>query len=249
MGKVLVLGCGPAGLLATHAAVQGGHEVRVLSKKTPSYIAGAQFLHTPIPELTRDNPDGQLEFIKWGTSLGYAKKIYGDANARTSWNTYPAGFRSVWNLRERYHQLWKFYADLITDSLWLPQLAQVASQEFDVILSTIPIPHVIPEAVLTTETVRIVAGEERAQPMTIVYNGDPEDEWYRSSDIFGHASTEYPDGPSFIGSASINKPLSADYAAIPVPNLFLLGRYGKWQKGVLVDDAYREAVTIVGNFD
>src|SRR5262245_15995908 len=83
--RVVVLGCGPAGLLAAHAASLYGCDVRILSIRQPSIISGAQFLHEHIPGVTGDI-DGHVLFMKAGTAGGYAKKVYGNSRIPTSWD-------------------------------------------------------------------------------------------------------------------------------------------------------------------
>ncbi|HEY7420289.1 MAG TPA: hypothetical protein VH593_34240, partial [Ktedonobacteraceae bacterium] len=84
MIRAVVLGCGPAGLLAAHACSLNGADVRIFSLKRPSYISGAQYLHQAIPGLS-GAPDGDIMITKVGTREGYAKKVYGNANKATSW--------------------------------------------------------------------------------------------------------------------------------------------------------------------
>ncbi len=242
--SVLVLGSGPAGLLACHAARLSDCKVTIISKKDPSFISGAQFLHTAIPALTRDEPDAEISFIKYGTEIDYAHKIYGENHVKTSWKKYPAQKVGVWHLQRWYRQLWDLYEYMIQDGVFLPGLLPNASTEFDVILSTIPIRSLFTDVTTTEEQVNITE-EDFAEPGTIIYNGLENDVWYRASNLFGYHSVEYPrevrpPGPFRM----ILKPLSANVQN-PYENVHMLGRYGKWEKGVLVDDAFREALKIV----
>ena len=62
--KVAVLGCGPAGLFACHAAVRGGAEVDVYSQKKRSEIGGAQYLHQHVPDVTGTEPEAMITFAQ-----------------------------------------------------------------------------------------------------------------------------------------------------------------------------------------
>lgn len=103
----------------------------------------------------------------------------------------------------------------------------------------------------------------------IMYNGFVDDKWYRQSRIFGQEWTEWPAkeeqdpqtnvdeifndirrhgiNPLRQVMTQVEKPLRHNlpvHLMLP-PNVRLAGRYGLWQKGVLVGDAYRDAVSMV----
>lgn len=237
--QVLVLGCGPAGLLSAHAAYQAGHRVTIISKKQPSFIAGAQFLHTAIPDLTPEKPDGYITFIKLGDEDVYAQKVYSDPTVKTSWGAYDEGERGVWHLQKHYKALWDEWEDRIFDGSFSQDMCRVALSEFDAVFSTIPLKALFPQGKFYTEQVQILQ-EEACEPGEIIYSGSWDQKWYRASHIFGHAFTEYPASPSIENATVISKPLRAE-VTLPWKGMHFFGRYGKWQKGVLVDDAYREA--------
>lgn len=242
MKKVLVLGCGPAGLLVAHAAMTQGHGVAIASKKEPSFIAGAQFLHTFIPGVTEPRPDGVVRFVKHGSETGYAGKVYGDPFAPTSWATYPEGEREVWNLRSVYERLWRLLENNIQNIKITPALLPVLLTEYDAVFSTVPAKVLFPEGKFDSRDVWIRQVHDTVPEMTLHYNGYPSAPWYRASNIFGNESLEFAQDPS--GEVvKISKPTHASFEN-PYPHLHLFGRYGKWQKGVLVDDAYRDAVEV-----
>src|SRR3546814_7896241 len=54
--KVLILGCGPAGLIAAHAAKRMDADFIVMSKARKSFMNGAQYLHAPIPGVSLAEP-------------------------------------------------------------------------------------------------------------------------------------------------------------------------------------------------
>lgn len=105
--NIAILGCGPAGLLVAHAAKQRGHGYEIFSKKRPSVLGGAQYLHRHIEGLTPPKPEAMVEFRHLGTQAGYASKIYDDPTFRTSWDQFDEGIHEVWNLRSAYERLWE----------------------------------------------------------------------------------------------------------------------------------------------
>src|SRR5678809_864059 len=54
--RVLILGCGPSGLIAAHAAYNRGADFIVVSKARKSFMNGAQYLHAPIPGVSIKEP-------------------------------------------------------------------------------------------------------------------------------------------------------------------------------------------------
>lgn len=239
--KVAVLGCGPAGLLAAHAAVERGHEVRVYSQKVKSQIHGAQYLHERIPGLTSSNgpPDGEVRFIKLGDQYGYADKVYGSPGAQCSWAEFDEGKVEAWSMRDLYARLWTLYGGLVTDTRLTPAIANTFVYEHDLVFNSIPAPmlchgqHSFP-----SQQVFITKFAERTCPDdTIIYNGLPDVPWYRTSRLFGFGSTESTQaGDNAIAGM---KPLGNNCDCHP--EIRRVGRFGRWEKGQLVHHAYREA--------
>ena len=55
---VIVIGCGPAGLAAVHAAHTLGAKVRIMAPKQKTPQLGPITLHRAIPEINTGPPDG-----------------------------------------------------------------------------------------------------------------------------------------------------------------------------------------------
>lgn len=71
--------------------------------------------------------------------------------------------------------------------------------------------------------------------------------WYRLSQVFGYATIEWPgDKKPPVGNvAPVLKPLG--HNSEQASDFIHLGRYGKWQKGVLTTDAFNEAMKVLGS--
>ena len=241
--RIAVLGCGPAGLMAAHAVVMSGHEPMIFSKKVPSSIGGAQYLHKPIPKITRERPDGQVNFIKYGTEQGYAKKVYDDPYAHTSWYDYDEGHHQIWNLRSAYDKLWKRYEPIIVDIKLDYEVTRSLLRAFPRVMSTVPLVHLCgKDHRFDFQDVWIVysqakeGGENR-----IVYDGTEDFPWYRWSYIFGWRGIEYSKPcKEAVNAVHIRKPLLSPCDCHP--EILKLGRYGAWQKGILTHHAYEGAM-------
>jgi hypothetical protein len=245
--KIAVLGCGPAGLLVAHACARAGVAYDVLSRKVPSRIGGAQYLHQAIPDLTSPDPDGEVTFIKWGNAVNYKAKVYGEADVRTSWFDYHSGTYPVWNMAAAYRWLWEAYQDRILDVSVDWRSLNGICLDYNYVFSTVPYPALVPlnnpwtfesqVAYIKTEDPGLI------EDMTIIYNGERATPWYRASCIFGLSSTEWTHDPRNHDSEAqvvvVRKPLRTDCTAWP--HIFKFGRYGRWEKGVLIHHAFEQA--------
>jgi hypothetical protein len=252
--KVLILGCGPSGLLAAYAADERGYDVRIASKKIKSVIPGAVYLHEPVEGLTASMPDGEVEFIKRGDRRGYAAKVYGSPDARCSWDSFPEGTRPAWSMFAIYDKLWKLYNDRIENVDIDAKLADEYERNiFDLVISTIPAPIICSNSEHKFPQQRIYLLDKSVDSGLvngILYNGDPRDHWYRTSNIFGSQATEstIPFEEDLIDifkakTAIGFKPLWNDCDCHPHINR--IGRYGRWTKGILVHQAYNHTVQLL----
>lgn len=257
---VIVVGCGPAGLLAAWAVKQRGYEPIILGGAQPakSRLHGAQYLHSRIPELVDDSESFKVRYVKHGTDLGYAQKIYHGSVSptNTSWVKFQAGEHDAYPLNVVYDRLWDrlrvHIFPLEFNGSCVPLFRRIGVAR---IMSTMPLNVLMPWLKFQSETVLIddttcldIVGENE-----IHYFGNPEEAAYRSSNIKGVKSIEYP--VTTLGvyqeCQSVTKPLAARVPSTGAlvgahhGGVDLLGRYGLWKKGVLVDDAYRQALEIL----
>lgn len=257
---VIVLGCGPAGLLAAHAVKLAGREPIIFSaKKEKSIIPGAAYLHKPVPDITSRESDGELRYIKKGEQGGYAEKVYGDWQHPCSWDDFESGIYPAWSMREAYDRLWEEYNYLIVPQSVSAEEVEGLLVDFPLVISSIPAQAIckggghlfhhknywhVPKAVWWVPE------------NSLVYNGFREDIWYRSSRIFGFEATEFPRIPvanewwrtlsgvnkeSWPNPVEGIKPLSNNCDCWRDSNFLRVGRFGKWEKGVLAHQAFEDA--------
>lgn len=245
--RIAVLGCGPAGLLVAHAVTRAGLTPIIYSRKQPSSIGGAQYLHSAIPDLTGAEPDGEVEFIFTGKKEVYATKVYGDPYAKTSWDSYQPGTHGIWSMRKAYDELWQRYSEHIQDQEVDRDIVQRINEFHPYVFSTIPPASFCynAEHEFIRQRVRIVYGEAHRQVDLdgndyIMYNGEEDIPWYRRSVIFGWYGMEYPPETAPHGAATVMKPLSTTCNCFPTIRRF--GRYGQFRKEVLIHQAYHQAV-------
>jgi hypothetical protein len=261
--RICVLGAGPAGLMVTHAAAMQGHDVVVYSDGEPSRLYGAQYLHQPIPGI-----DGTPVVTLWhtfvGTLDGYRRKVYGmEWDGEVSPEQF-SGHTSAWDIRYTYDELvnryWSgvFQAKFTGWGLIGAQNEQAPSMadmkyEFDMVFCTIPRKRIcINPGHDFSQTEIWAIGDApdldiknpiQVESSTLNCNGDLAVSWYRTCNVFGHSTTEWPKGkkkPPITGVTAVSKPLKTNCDCFDGDMVFL-GRYGKWQKGVLTHQAFQQA--------
>jgi hypothetical protein len=224
-------------------------DIHIFSRKEKSVIHGAQYLHKPIPGLSpRYAP---VEYRKHGSADGYAKKVYGDPMHPTSWAKFETGIHDAWSMQDAYNELWAIFEDRIIDCDVTPLILRYFERSgIDLLISSIPAPilcekneHIFESAPMYVVTDEMLSDDESN---VVVYNGDPEYPWYRSSRLWRHEYLEFgSEGARTMPSNWVrvqgHKPVS--HTCNCHPEWMRVGRFGKWQPGVLAHSAFQE-VTI-----
>jgi hypothetical protein len=255
--KVAVLGCGPAGLVAAHAATLFDSDVDIFSKARKSQMFGAQYLHERIPDVPAGKPI-QVEYLLDGEMDGYRRKVYG---ANYTGRVSPADYEGdhiAYDIRATYDHLWERYSHKIVDTMvspaWLSELTGYHGDEYCAIFCTIPWPQMCTKQheFASQEVWAMGDSDQQLVPIevpgnTVVCSGDGATEWYRASNIFGYRTVEWPaaTSPPLPGATKVNKPLSNNCDCWPT--VTRLGRFGQWRKGVLVHHAFHDAVMVMGS--
>lgn len=255
--KILVLGCGPAGLLAVHGAVlaHSGSEddlhIAVISKKQKSPMYGAQYLHQPIPGVTRSQ-GRSIRYRLDGGIEAYRRKVYGNMWDGTVSPEDLTGAHMGWDIRETYDALWDRYQGLIADHDIHPSDVNrfMNSNSPDLIINSIPRDRLCYRGHTFGFTNIIAAGDApdlgiklqySCPDETVICNGNDEPSWYRMSRVFGHTTVEWPGELGRVpinSAATVRKPTYHACDCWPDDQVFHVGRYGTWAKGVLSHTAY-----------
>jgi hypothetical protein len=250
--KVIVLGCGPAGLMAVHAAkLAGASEIRCVSKKRKSHLYGAQYLHAPIPGMT-DSAPVSLRYMLEGSVTGYRDKVYGSTSPVTVSPSEFEGEHDAWDIRGTYDNLWREYSNFIIDSYVGAGTIRAALEDFDLVVNTTPRPPLCDDyhqfhwqdvwiAGDAPNRGQIVPQAHGLKDNTVVCNGQSDVGWYRISKVFNYGTVEYPGHgkkPPLEMLVPIKKPLTHNCTCHE--GVLHVGRYGKWTKGALSHEAFQE---------
>lgn len=250
--KVLVLGCGPAGLFAAHAAALSGHDVIIYSKKRRSHMYGAQYLHYPIPGLRHDNKSFMVDYRLEGETWEYAEKVYGDSVPFEVSPEKYLGLQPAWNIREAYAVVWELYEGRIIYLTVEPEFMQTFINSFDLVINTIPSDRFCKDTERHTFRYRNVwaigdapdkgqLAPKLAPLNTVICNGEGDVGWYRASNIDGWCTVEWPEDrkPPIEGVVSVTKPIDNNCDCWDdTGKYWRAGRFGLWRKDVLAHHAY-----------
>jgi NADPH-dependent glutamate synthase beta chain and related oxidoreductases len=109
--RIAVIGCGPAGLAAAHAAHGLGAGVTIYSPGQKSPQRGPLVLQRPIPAISTDHPDGYIkQLVIGGSILDYRYKLYGDINISIQGDQLREGYH-CWEFIKTYDKLWELYME------------------------------------------------------------------------------------------------------------------------------------------
>lgn len=258
--KVLVLGCGPAGLMAAHAVAgecaraDVWCEVYVVSKKRKSQLFGCQYLHRPIPGVTPANGE-HISYQLRGHADDYRLKVYGKKYVGSVSPEDLAGEHMGWDIRTTYDRLWAMWEDSIHERELHPNslLQIIGEAHWDMIISSIPKPELCHQGHHFGATEIWAAGDApelgvsvqsmyRCPDNMVICNGEESPVWYRMSRVFGHTTVEWPGDVNDVPiptAARVQKPTQNDCNCWP--DIKHVGRYGSWTKGVLSHQAYFDA--------
>jgi alanine dehydrogenase/PNT-like protein len=243
--RVIVIGAGPAGLAAAHAATGLGASVRIIAPRVKTPQHGPLLIQRPIPGINVDHPDGTIhQLVIGGSILDYRYKLYGDINIGINGDILQPAYHA-WRHQETYDALWLMYSGRIVDRKVNPQELALLHVDADLVVSTANASLLCTHdhSFLSARVAISPKAEFPRQPYnTIIFNADPDVPWVRSSNIFGNTVTEWgmeADLPS--DARIIEKPISTD--CVCYPHVLRTGRFGAWKNETWIDTAYWDTYT------
>lgn len=254
--KIAILGCGPAGLMAAHAIHQvrtsDPIEVTVLSRKEKSPLHGCQYLHRPIPGMT-PRTEQHVSYRLRGDVADYRFKVYGNESVGSVSPEDLIGEHTAWDLRATYDNLWSTYEHLIQDVHLDPTNLENVVLGADLTINSIPRPMLCKWGHTFRYASIIAAGEApsigvrldnmfQCPDNMVICNAEDSPSWYRMARVFGHMTIEWPgqvEQVPITTATTVKKPLEHNCTCWqPSQGVMHVGRYGKWEKGVLSHTAY-----------
>ena len=254
--RTIIFGCGPAGLMAAAGAVHAGSDILIISKRRKSELFGAQYLHEPIAHYTNAADVTHVRYLLEGNIVDYRNKVYG-----RSWggSVSPEDLEQnhdAWDIRSTYDRLWDDFNQHVmhVDDLTPWVVEDIMCDHPDALfINSVPRQVLCAEGHTFKATQIWAAGDAPSRGIrlqyncpesTVLCNGYSEVSWYRISNIFDHKTVEWSShtlrgAPPVTTAAEVIKPLEHNCSCFPT--ITHVGRYGRWEKGVLSHTAYADA--------
>jgi hypothetical protein len=214
---------------------------------------GCQYLHAPVPGY-EDAPHVKVEYHLNGTAEQYRIKVYGRKwKGRVSPEDF-IGEHDAWDIRETYRRLWRdLHASEEAQFIIVPKIANgvipvdILRYPLKEIISTIPATDLCMNKRHEFRSHEIYASGTTQQATdqlnAVVCDGTNKNSWYRSACVFGFRTTEWSRKPVNGVAVPVTKPLTTDCGCHP--DIYRVGRYGKWQKSYLVHKTYPEVTELL----
>lgn len=255
--KIAILGAGPSGMMAAHAASQCGHYVDIFDADPDRSRrnSGVYFLHDDCDLLLDRVEIKQIVLGAKGRSPEqisdlYSLKVYGTSSISKKVSVLQARDTPIvvgYNSQQAITRLWDLYGKQVK-TLKIENLNHALSlfETYEKVISTIPARILYPGKEYRSVGTWIKVGTAPADEAFLFYNINPHCKWYRCSAMFGTFIQEYGIGfnpeprPGYDYKQVIK--VIGDGIRSDVDNLFLTGRYGAWNKKMLTHDAYYETL-------
>ncbi|MEK7087527.1 MAG: hypothetical protein AAB958_02390 [Patescibacteria group bacterium] len=258
--KIAILGSGPSGMFAAHASSQCGAYIDIFDADPDKTrrSSGVYYLH--------DSCDLLLDEIKikqsvLGTRLmtpeeikvSYGMKVYGKLIEKVSILDAIKTKEVVgYNSSQAIERLWDLYGKQVQLKK-IESLRQVLEEfsKYDLIISTIPVYVLYPDLVCEGIETSIKVGKSPEKESFIFYNVNRHCKWYRCSAMFGTFIQEYGFGLTSKNLEGyeykkVIKVIGDGYKS-PNKNIFLVGRYGAWDKSCLTHNVYHRTLEYLIN--
>lgn len=243
--NIAILGSGPSGLFAAHAAIGLGCNVRIFSKQQRSRIQGTQFLRREIPGLTGD--PFLLEYKLVGDPALYSEKVGGDtkdlvdASGDLLFTTVKA-----WDIHAAYSAAWSEYGRIVEPREIENDVPEDILRWADLVISSIPAWELCQtdEHLFYHKTIWTLPFVKAFGPFAdpkaddlVVCSGYKMDWWFRQSKIHGVESTEFHDEDHLPnGTTEVMIPNNTNCDCHP--EIMRVGRAGTYDMKVFADQAF-----------
>lgn len=240
MTKVIIVGCGPAGLAAAHAANGLGADIKIIAPKRKTPQRGPLLIQRPIPGINLTHPDGTIhQLVIGGSILDYRYKLYGDVNIGINGDVLKRSYHA-WHHGTTYDKLWDLYSQLIEDRMVTDHELFELHNQADLVVSTANAQSLCRGNHDFRSAVVFVTPDKASYPNqptnTIIFNAGTQHRWVRSSNVFGVEVTEWLARDAPANSIAIVKPINTDCDCYP--HVLRTGRFGAWRNETWVDTAY-----------
>lgn len=259
---VVILGAGPSGMMAAHAASQCGYEVKIYDKDPnfQSKTSGLFYLHDSCSLLIDCKTISQTILGAYRLTdeeiiRQYGEKVYGkNIEGLSILDAKQHGVILAYNAQQAIERLWDLYGHLVSkyDVKSLLQVEKDLAPECGMkIISTIPVNFLFPNIDCQYETAWCRMAEAPKDDAFIFYSISPNHLWYRASAMFGIFVQEFPSSAPIVLRSDESREgytifgIQKVIGKVKLPKskkVLFAGRYGAWDKTQLVHNVYERVI-------
>lgn len=253
--NVVVLGSGMSGLFTCWACEKKGvpiNNIDIVSLPNIPIAKGFQYLHKPCglnlkPHILEESIV-QDYFPRTVSSSLYSLKVYGKVGITNSIDrsvSFPV-ISSIYDMNEAISILWDKYKCRINDY----EIKGVSdlfkySETYDKVFSTIPIYNYIDKSCLES-TIAYISTFIVSDCLNYVkYDVNPYSNIIRFGSIFNEFFIESLDNLGIEGTFRVVKVVKCNKSLELPDNVFLLGRYGAWDKTEMAHTVYEKVLEVL----
>ena len=246
--SICILGAGPSGMMAAHAAVNNGYDIHIMDRDPDKTRrnAGVYYLHSKCDlaissNLLQQRVIGASNMTESELLESYCKKVYNGLNVSSS-SILEARYNpeiEVYNSVEAIDHLWQMYGHAV-QMYEVSSMSHVLSfkDHYVGVISTIPAGILFPKSMLHGVSAYIDSAVAPIQDSFIYYNVSDTIPWYRCSAIFGSFVAEYAKEDGIKDYRKVVKVIGKEEPLPEYDWLISTGRYGAWDKSFLTDKVY-----------
>lgn len=269
--RVMILGAGPSGMMAAHAALQLGCEVKILDQdpQRTRTNAGVFMLHDscdlalrPIEvrqevlglyQSSRQHDSGERRSQR--AAELYQDKVYGqmEVSGVSVLDAIGTHVLEMYSTREAMKHLWTMYGHLVEKRFIARADLTIMRDAGYKVISTIPAPSLFTQGVYRSAVNWVTSWGTDGDEAFMYYHVSPEVAWHRYSTFDGMVKVEYGSKhrPLDMLAHKVLKVTSVEGRIEPEGSgdwLLLAGRYGSWDKGALLHTTYERVFAGVSDW-
>jgi hypothetical protein len=250
--SIAIFGSGISGLLAFWACEQSGFSVKdisMFSDKIDKPLAlGFQYLHSScgigLKSYTLLEEMLHKEYPMDVSSILYSLKVYGKEDVPNSITKIAGHYNKVsqiYNMNEAIDLLWKRYSgQIIIDKVDSMGELVEKSKKFKIAFSSIPLNCLLAPDYFEYSKTFVSTFDTNEIKNKVYYDVSLNSPIIRQGSLFGKYFIESVEAPK-IGNAILMKKVASCTLDLHIPNnLYLIGRYGAWDKSILAHNVYED---------